>query len=311
MFSTVPVVDVKSDPSFFAAFTDHDGGSLWIEMTSSKPLPLSERDKRIELTFDIFASPGALVDIVLGGGFMTANPNCAGNGIDLGSVSSMTTSDPLAEMLDSYVARRPGTGRLYSDPARSLLAPDSANRWLEQQKLLVARGIQVHDTQDRVWSADDNAAPTTYQLATARLTCSFDSTAVLGSVRERDRFRSPDLVAAHNRPDGMGMLTVSYRIEAAFTDAVSESRSTFVATEQKYDDGGSLVSTYSDDWWARGARAKEAITLAGGTSLLESRDAQTRRQWFRLGAGLSASLTVAALIATVSYSVSRSRWGTM
>jgi hypothetical protein len=309
-FSTPEDVPVTDDPPFVGVSASNAGGSITLEVLTSNPIAIADESQRIELSFTVSGTAGSTTALVLGGAFAKADPNCVGAAFDLEPTSSMVAGDSLWRMLTSYYERRPGTGKIYGQSGISLVGEEAAATWVTSQQLLVARNVQLANPTTTVWQPDTTREALNFELASATLTCTFDQQTLVDRTftGSRFRFRTPDLIASHSNPGMNAIVDVKYEMDLKTDEPMSEFRSTFGDTTQRVDSAGAIVTTYSNEWWWRDAEQEAGITLSGGTSVREAADAQSTRSKVRLGAGLVASLAVAAATLTIAFAVGWSKW---
>lgn len=308
--SLPPTVAAFDDPPYLVVETSHPGGSLWVEVESESPINTSRHDQRAELTFTVTGARGSTVDFILGGALASTSPQCAGAAFDLHE-TSLSADDTTWDTLVSYRERRPGSGKLFNASGMYSVGREEAESWARAQTLLVALDVKLSGASTKSWSPD-TTKPVEYETATATLNCTFDSAALLVEpaaplFQQQLRFRAPDLIATHLDQDGSGVVSVSYRLDTTATDAVREVRSTFTETTRHVDDDGAVVTDYSGQWWWRSAEGRAGILLTGGGAVLEPQRAEDERSWWRLAAGVLASLSVATVTATIAYAVDRGR----
>ncbi|MBT9607478.1 hypothetical protein [Microbacterium sp.] len=298
---SVPIpVPSFSDPPFILATTDSPHNSVWLNVTSSRPFSAESGDEKIELVIDVLGEPGSAIDLALGGTFSADNTTCASYAVDLEPAIAGAEFD-MWDPFVRYLQRRPGTGNLFNVTGVNSRSRADAEAMGTGAELLLGESLVLSDTSRRAWQSSASSEVRSYELASARITCSVSRSALVESWLFRDRFRAPDLVASSASTKPEDVVKVEYRLEASSSGALNTSAATFSDTERNVDDDGSIVSSYADDWWVYGREGVSGISLTGGSIIWEPAEFTMARNWARLIAGLLASITVAVSTATVIF----------
>ncbi|MBN9225456.1 MULTISPECIES: hypothetical protein [unclassified Microbacterium] len=307
--SLPPDVATKQDPPFVAVVSPAADGSLWLDVKTASVIAMTAPGDRIELTMEISGVEGSTVSLILGGSFVDADPNCSGIAFSMEELI-LTEDDAEWDALVAYMQRRPGTGVIFDKVSVSTIDREKVESALSATDLFGSRGVVLTGATTKSWQADESSEETQFNLASAKVTCSFSRSALVDQWLYRHRFRAPDLVVAQAGQSGDDLLKVQYNFDARASEPTSSSRSTFDESPSRVDAGGDVITAYADDWWRRFSTERDGITISGGTVVWEPQQAQDFRNGARLAAGMLASLGVAVTVAVVAYLVGRSRWAT-
>ena len=298
-----PAVPLKTEPAFAVASSAHADGSIWMEVSNPRPMV---DGTRVAMTFDVYGDPGTSATFVLGGAFPSADPRCNGSAFDLAK-EMIGEADDLWLTLSAYAQRRPGTGHLFDASWRAPTPEEDANEWLATQPLLIDRDVVLTGTVEKQFVGNAGTEPKQLELATARLTCTFDESALESRALYRHAYRAPDLVVAQSDRGGDGILRVSYTLEMRSVSTVITNRGTVEETAKKVDNGA-IVTQYAADWWSSGGDGAAAILQTGGLVVTEPQSASGWRSWSRLAGGVFATLALAVATTAIASRVNKANW---